>query len=100
LFEIFLTDEARNQLERLKKDKGLEKRYNAVKKALHFLSENPRHKSLKTHEFTSLSGPKGEKSLKPMPNNPLLLHIEFSGTMGLIKTRSLLLRSPHTLKNL
>ena len=61
MFEIFLTDEARNQLERLKKDKGLEKRYNAVKKALHFLSENPRHKSLKPHEFTSLIGPKGEK---------------------------------------
>jgi hypothetical protein len=61
LFEIFLTDEAKIQLERLKKDKGLEKRYNAVKKAIRFLSENPRHKSLKTHEFTSLSGPKGEK---------------------------------------
>jgi hypothetical protein len=61
LFEIFLTDEAKIQLERLKKDKGLEKRYNAVKKAIRFLSENPRHKNLKTHEFTSLSGPKGEK---------------------------------------
>ncbi|MGA2467784.1 MAG: hypothetical protein ABSH06_25985 [Thermodesulfobacteriota bacterium] len=61
MFEIFLTDEAKIQLERLKKDKGLEKRYNAVKKAIRFLSENPRHKSLKTHEFTSLSGPKGEK---------------------------------------
>jgi mRNA-degrading endonuclease RelE of RelBE toxin-antitoxin system len=61
LFEIFLTDEAKNQLERLKKDKGLEKRYNAVKKAIRFLSENPRHKSLKTHEFTSLHGPRGEK---------------------------------------
>ena len=61
MFEIFLTDEARNQLERLKKDKGLEKRYNAVRKAIGFLSENPRHKSLKTHEFTSLTGPKGEK---------------------------------------
>jgi len=61
LFEIFLTDEAKNQLERLKKDKGLKKRYNAVKKAIRFLSENPRHKSLKTHEFTSLIGPKGEK---------------------------------------
>jgi hypothetical protein len=61
LFEIFLTDEAKIQLERLKKDKGLEKRYNAVKKAIRFLSENPRHKSLKTQEFTSLSGPKGEK---------------------------------------
>jgi hypothetical protein len=61
LFEIFLTDEAKNQLERLKKDKGLEKRYNAVRKAIRFLSENPRHKSLKTREFTSLIGPKGEK---------------------------------------
>jgi len=61
LFEIFLTDEAKNQLERLKKDKGLEKRYTAVKKAIRFLSENPRHKSLKTHEFTSLTGPNGEK---------------------------------------
>jgi hypothetical protein len=61
LLEIFLTDEAKIQLERLKKDKGLEKRYNAVKKAIRFLAENPRHKSLKTHEFTSLSGPKGEK---------------------------------------
>jgi len=61
LFEIFLTDEAKNQLERLKKDRGLEKRYNAVKKAIRFLSQNPRHKSLRTHEFTSLIGPKGEK---------------------------------------
>jgi len=61
LFDIYLTDAAKNQLERLKKDKGLEKRYHAVKKAIHFLSENPRHKSLQTHEFTSLVGPKGEK---------------------------------------
>ena len=61
MFEIFLTDTAKNKIERLKKDKGLEKRYNAVKKAIRFLSENPRHKSLKTHEFTSLTGPKGEK---------------------------------------
>ena len=61
MFEIFLTDEARNQLEKSKKEKGLEKRYHAVRKAIGFLSENPRHKSLKTHEFTSLIGPKGEK---------------------------------------
>ena len=60
MFDIYLTDAAKNQLERLKKDKGLEKRYRAVKKAIHFLSENPRHKSLQTHEFTSVIGPKGE----------------------------------------
>ena len=61
MFEIFLTDEVKNQIERLKKDKGLEKRYNAVRKAVRLLSENPRHKSLRTHEFTSLTGPRGEK---------------------------------------
>ena len=61
LFEIFLTVEARDQLNRLKTDKGLERRYNAVKKTIGFLSSNPRHKSLKTHEFTSLKGPSGEK---------------------------------------
>jgi len=60
LFDIFLTDEAKEQLDRLKIDKGLSKRYKAVKKALHFLSQDPRHPGLQTHEFTSLKGPKGE----------------------------------------
>ena len=64
MFDIYLTDAAKNQLERLKKDKGLKKRYHAVKKTIRFLSENPRHKSLQTHEFTSLKGPKGEKILE------------------------------------
>jgi len=61
LFEIFLTDQAKDQLSKLKADKGLNKRYNAVKKTIKFLSSDPRYKSLKTHEFTSLKGPAGEK---------------------------------------
>jgi hypothetical protein len=61
LFEIYLSDHAREQLNTLKTDKGLEKRYNSVKKAIQFLSANPKHKSLQTHEFTSLKGPEGEK---------------------------------------
>jgi hypothetical protein len=61
LFEIFITNEASKQLDKLKHDKGLEKKYKAVKKAIQFLSLNPRHKSLQTHEFTSLKGVKGEK---------------------------------------
>ena len=61
MFEIFLTNQAQTQLHALKADKGLEKRYQAVKKAIRFLSSNPRHNSLRTHEFTSLKGPKGEK---------------------------------------
>ncbi|GAB4415527.1 MAG: hypothetical protein OHK0032_11680 [Thermodesulfovibrionales bacterium] len=61
MFDILLTDEAKEQLNRLKTDKGLAKRYNAVKKTIQFLSQNPRHPGLQTHEFTSLKGPKGEK---------------------------------------
>ena len=61
MFDIYLTDEAKEQLNRLKTDKGLSKRYKAVKKTLQYLSTNPRHSSLQTHEFTSLKGPKGEK---------------------------------------
>ncbi|GJQ47633.1 MULTISPECIES: hypothetical protein [Candidatus Kuenenia] len=56
MFEIFLTD-----LDKLKTDKGLFKRYTAVKKAIQFLSQNPRHPGLQTHEFTTLKGPKGKK---------------------------------------
>ena len=61
MFEIFLSHQAKLQLRKLKVDKGLQKRFKAVKKAMGFLSTNPRHKSLKTHEFTSLKGPGGEK---------------------------------------
>jgi len=61
LFEIFLTDEAKTQLEKLHSNKSLKKRYNAVKKTINFLSSDPRYKSLRTHEFTSLKGPGGEK---------------------------------------
>lgn len=61
MFEIFLTDTAKNQLKNIKKDNSLHKRYKAVVKTIHFLSSNPRHPGLNTHQFTSLSGPKGEK---------------------------------------
>ena len=61
MFEIFLTDQAKNQLNKLKAEKGLNKRYNAVKKTINFLSSDLRYKSLRTHEFTSLKEPDGEK---------------------------------------
>ncbi|HAS17452.1 MAG TPA: hypothetical protein DCR39_06100 [Nitrospiraceae bacterium] len=61
MFDIYITDETQEHLNRLKTDKGLSKRYKAVKKAIQYLSTNPRHPGLKTHEFTSLKGPKGEK---------------------------------------
>ena len=61
MFEIFLTDQAGKQLNNLKTDKGLSKRYKAVKKAIQYLSKNPRHPSLNTHEFTTLKGIGGGK---------------------------------------
>lgn len=61
MFKIFLTDQAKKQLERIKTDEGLEKRYKAVTKTIQLLAENPRHKSLETHEFTSLKGPNKKK---------------------------------------
>jgi hypothetical protein len=70
LFELFLTNEAGNQLNGLKNDKGLEKRYNAVKKAFRFLSENPRHRGLNTHEFTGLQGPGGKKVFEAYAEKP------------------------------
>ena len=50
MFDILLTDEAREQLNRLKADRGLSKRFKAVKKTLHSISQNPRHPGLQTFE--------------------------------------------------
>ncbi len=61
MFEIFQTDEAKAQLNLLKKDKGLKKRYKAVVKTIKFLSQNPRHPGLQTHEYIPLSGLYGKK---------------------------------------
>lgn len=61
MFEIYWTDEAQRHLDQLRKNRGLQKRYKAVVKAIRFLAADPRHPSLQTHEFTSLKGPGGEK---------------------------------------
>ena len=61
MFKIFLTPEAERNLNRLKANKSLEKRYKAAVKALKYLADNPRHPGLQTHVFESLSGPNGEK---------------------------------------
>ena len=61
MFEIYLTDQARQQLNRLREDRSLQKRYKAVTKAIRFLAADPRHPGLQTHEYTILKGPGGEK---------------------------------------
>jgi hypothetical protein len=49
------TDEARLQLAKLGQSPGLAGELKQVRKALGYLEQNPRHPSLNTHEFTSLS---------------------------------------------
>ena len=61
MFELEWTDEAKAVYTRLKANPSEKVRYEAVKKTLEFLAENPRHPSLQTHPFLSLEGPKGEK---------------------------------------
>ena len=56
-----ITTTARKVLGQLKDDPGKKKDYKAVKKAIVFLSENPRHPGLQTHIYYSIKGPSGEK---------------------------------------
>lgn len=60
-FVLELTETAEEDLIKLKKDAGLQKRYKAVSKSLILLEQNPRHPSLQTHSYHSLKGPHGEK---------------------------------------
>jgi hypothetical protein len=61
LFELQWTREAENTYKLLKNNPSQKKRYSSVKKAIKFLSIDPRHNSLQTHEYMSLKGPNGEK---------------------------------------
>ena len=61
IFALCFTPESIEALRELKHNSSLKKRYNAVKKALKLLSNNPRHPSLQTHQYYSISGPNREK---------------------------------------
>lgn len=60
-FFLSFTSTAKEDLKELKDSPHLEKRFKAVSKALKYLQENPRHPSLQTHKFTSLTGLNGEE---------------------------------------
>jgi hypothetical protein len=52
-FELVFTAEAKANLSALESDNS--KKAKKVKRALGYLEQNPRHPSLNTHEFTSLT---------------------------------------------
>jgi hypothetical protein len=58
-FKLSFTREAASVLEKLATEN--DPKLTKVRKALGLLENNPRHPGLATHEFTSLSGPAGEK---------------------------------------
>jgi hypothetical protein len=66
-FKLTFTPEAAAVLRRLEaaNDAKLKK----VRKTLGLLEMNPRHPGLATHEFTSLSGPNGEKVFEAYVEN-------------------------------
>ena len=61
MFELELTDKAKETFNFLKANLSDKTRYKAVKKTLLYLAQNPHHNSLQTHPFLSLKGPDGEK---------------------------------------
>lgn len=60
-FSLVFTEEARANLKELEAAPALAKRLKAVRKTLGYLETNPRHPSLQTHEFKSLSDAFGTK---------------------------------------
>ena len=68
-FTLFFTEQAHQNLDALEEDKALEKRCKAVKRALCFLQENPRHPGLNTHKYSSLEGSHGEEVFEAYAEN-------------------------------
>ena len=61
MFVLDRTEQAADQLARLRAAPDLQKRYKAVSKALRLLAENPRHPGLQTHQWKGNVCPHGDK---------------------------------------
>lgn len=68
-YHLLFTEQAAADLQALEHQPALVKRAKAVRKALGYLEENPRHPGLNTHKFTSLKGPRGEEVFEAYAEN-------------------------------
>ncbi len=68
-FKLLFTEEASSNLIDLNKDQSKKKRLKAVHKALGYLETNPKHPSLNTHEYDSLSREFGIKIFEAYAEN-------------------------------
>ena len=66
---LVVTPEAQASLDRLAESPADAARLKQIKKVLGYMETDLRHPSLKTHEFTSLKGPKGEKVFEAYAQN-------------------------------
>jgi hypothetical protein len=60
-FKLKYTDVALEHLLNLKNDSSKQRIFKDVLKALRYMETNLRHPSLNTHEYHTISGPRGEK---------------------------------------
>ncbi len=68
-FRLLFTEPAAAHYRQLEKDKSKVAVLKAVRKTLGLMEVNLRHPSLKTHEYTSLKGPEGEKVFEAYVQN-------------------------------
>jgi len=68
-FKLVFTKEAASNLEELEKNPSKKKRLKSVLKSLGYLETNPKHPSLNTHEYHSLSQQFGIKIFEAYAEN-------------------------------
>jgi hypothetical protein len=69
MYTLTWSDLAREVFENLRADHSQLKRFKAVKKALRFLSQNPRHPSLNTHAWYREKCPHGNTMFEAYAEN-------------------------------
>lgn len=68
-FRLLFTEEAENNLSALENDPSKAKRLKSVRKSLGYLETSPKHPSLNTHEYKSLSKQFGTKIFEAYAEN-------------------------------
>ena len=68
-FKLLFTKQAGESFDTIDKTPFLLKRAKAIKKALSYLEQNPKHPSLNTHKYTSLIGKRGEDIFEAYAEN-------------------------------
>jgi hypothetical protein len=68
-FRLEFTDQAKSNLSDLESSAALKIQAKAVKKALGFLENNPKHQGLHTHKYSSLTGINGEEVFEAYAQN-------------------------------